>query len=503
MPCLRPHFSGSNLSPSSRSGGIRALRILLGHPEIRDVAMDSCETLLRMLGAELQWPPTVLRKIFVVLSSHEDVPPSIPHDVDLVAMIAARLGNETAWWNYANVVAWIYEETPDLIVDGLRETLDYLNSETCPLSAVNPDPGFLADALELNPAERALLEYACLERNSGLRWLLMLIVDLFPERAYALLASATGLDVPDVRSALAPTGKLQCNKLILVDETAHDLRHFFGLAVRGQYLLSMKFSSIHEMREFLAEGRMGRVEARPVSGALSAETLRAIDVLYLDNFRASVHFKVVQSYFSLKGLQQHAQGAMQAMEILPDCRDQYEKFSERLTPLVAGLNQLVTDFFGQTNHDTASEIPVQWDFVEIPAVDEEEMAVTTLTAAGLSAIEVLKVRVGRALSQVSDSGVAWGGWFQIQPHLTLKPIPERPFYQSGEMLPFCGSLHQLDVHWQSLLNKPLTPLFLDSALCPLARLPQFDCVDMTISTSWDKSTFQYRTESGREHADAN
>lgn len=230
----------------SRRGAVFALRLLLGHPELRAAYMEDCETLVRLLGRRVVWPQKVLNALVRCLrnESGQEMPANVDSDIaDLVACLKGR----QAWSTYDITLSRIYAENPKLITCALEDNLAALNPKGVRKYPGNQNTRLLSKLLGFNPVEMRLLDFAELSTYEQFRNFLRSISGFAPGDAYGLVASCLDAPVSEVRAALRAGAPLRAYGFLRVDSTPNDLEDFIRLGESAQTLLVEEFATAEDM----------------------------------------------------------------------------------------------------------------------------------------------------------------------------------------------------------------------------------------------------------------
>lgn len=229
---------------------------------------------------------------------------------------------------------------------------------------------------------------------------------------------------------------------------------------------------------------------------MNAETLHAVDALYLENFLQTLLYKVCHAEGELRECLRQAEALSGTEKLSLDCRSRYAAVTQRLTPLVTELEEIIGDLYAGGKLASDCEPLVQWGLVESVPEYETRSVIQQLDLAERELITTLN-RIGRSLVSTPETNVSWDSQARIRAYLKLKPIPERPCYQAEFMVRFCTSPPYRSTYYfakpppEADAGCSNSPWLLDSEFAPLTVLPLFEDVEIELEirgdviTSWN------------------
>lgn len=226
---------------------------------------------------------------------------------------------------------------------------------------------------------------------------------------------------------------------------------------------------------------------------MNAETLHAVDALYLENFLQTLLYKTLDADGELCEFLKQAETLSNTTYLSEDCRSRYAKIAKRLEPVVAALEGIAGDLY--TGGELASDCDprVQWGLVENIPEYESRAVIERLETKERELIATLN-HIGKSLSSMPEAHVLWNPRARVRPYLKLRPIPERPCYQDDSMVRFCASPPYLAA---SYFAEPPTeigedgsrcPWLLDAEFSPLTNLPLFEDIEIKLEIRGDVTT---------------
>lgn len=233
--------------------------------------------------------------------------------------------------------------------------------------------------------------------------------------------------------------------------------------------------------------------------------LHAIDVLYLGNFRQTLFHKLLHAQLELREYLKHAEALAHAIEISPDCRKQYTKIIQRLSPPAGMLGEIAYSIYDvDLSGEEAGEL-VQWGLIETIPEEETRAIFSRLDVVEQETIKTLN-GIGEALASLPGVKASWNQWARLRVFYKLKPIPERPCYKTDSIVRFNGSPPFLDAFCFSkpptdTESDPASHYLLDAEFMPLIWLPLLDDVEVEIEIKIDGANPRKPHDEGVANAD--
>ncbi len=235
---------------------------------------------------------------------------------------------------------------------------------------------------------------------------------------------------------------------------------------------------------------------------MDGESLRAVDMLFLNNFLQALLFKACRSKSELYESLRQAQALSREDYLSPDCRLYYAKTAKRLSPLVTVLEKLMDELSSVGDIMSDTELPLQES-----KTDQGVQTRAALQRFGLVERQLILSlnNLGRKLVSMSESNIAWDSQALIRVFLKLRPIPDRPCYQSASMLRFATGLPHLSAHY---FSEPPTEAsiacansswLVDSEHVPLAVLALVEDVEIELEILCDVITCSSDEHKRRAH----
>lgn len=218
---------------------------------------------------------------------------------------------------------------------------------------------------------------------------------------------------------------------------------------------------------------------------MNAETLHAIDAIYLENFLEALLYKALYAEGELRACLRHAETLSGTEYLSPDCRSRYEKIRKRLAPLVSKLGEFTGDLYRGGELTSDYEPLVHWELIEDVPEHESRAVIERLELAERELLTNLN-HIGKSLVSTTASNVSWESSARIKTYLKLKSIPERPCYQDTTMVQFCASPPFHTAHYfaklpvETYADNERYPWLLDDELFPLVYLPLFENLEIEL-----------------------
>lgn len=226
---------------------------------------------------------------------------------------------------------------------------------------------------------------------------------------------------------------------------------------------------------------------------MNAETLHAVDALYLENFLQTLLYRACDADGELRECLQQAEALSSTTNLSADCRARYVEIVKRLRPLVSKLENIVGDLHTGGKLASDCEPLVQWGLVESIPDYETRAVIEQFNLAEQKLMAALN-HIGNGLASMPDVNVLWNSQARVRTYLKLKPIPERPCYQADSMVRFCASPPYQGSHYfakfQATANASCSDSLwlLDSEFSSLTALPLFEGVEIELEVRGDMIT---------------
>lgn len=223
----------------------------------------------------------------------------------------------------------------------------------------------------------------------------------------------------------------------------------------------------------------------PPGRKMNAETLHAVDALYLENFLQTLLYKACHADGELRECLRQAEALSRTVNLSSDCRSRYAEVTKRLAPLVSELDEIMGDLYTGGKLASECEPLVQWGLVESVPEYETCAVIERLDLAERELITTLN-KIGKNLASTPKANVSWDSQARIRTYLKLKPIPERPCYQADSMVRFCASPPYVEAYYfaklpaESNASCSDSPWLLDSEFVPLTALPLFEDIEIEL-----------------------
>lgn len=221
---------------------------------------------------------------------------------------------------------------------------------------------------------------------------------------------------------------------------------------------------------------------------MNAETLHAVDALYLENFLQTLLYRALHAGGELRECLRHAEALASEVHLSSDCRARYGEIVKRLNPVVSAIEDIAGDLYAGGNLASDCEPLVQWGLVDAVPEHETRAVIERLSTAEQKLIAGLN-QIGQCLLSEKEAGLSWGSQARVKAYLKLKPIPVRPCYQADSMLRFSASPPHRGVNFFADIRPnpeasgPQCPWLLDSEYSSLTLLPLFEDVEIEIEIS--------------------
>lgn len=226
---------------------------------------------------------------------------------------------------------------------------------------------------------------------------------------------------------------------------------------------------------------------------MNADTLHAVDALYLENFVQTLLFRALDAKGELRESLKQAEALSATENLSPDCRSRYAEVAKRLGPLVSELSELAGDLYIGGKFASDCEPLVQWGRVESVPEYETRAVIEQFNLAEQKLMAALN-HIGDCLASMPEANVLWNSQARVRTYLKLKPIPGRPCYQADSMVRFCASPPYQGVYYftksQAEGNASYSDAtwFLDPEFDPLTVLPLFEDIEIELEVRGDMIT---------------
>lgn len=216
---------------------------------------------------------------------------------------------------------------------------------------------------------------------------------------------------------------------------------------------------------------------------MNAETLHAVDILYLQVFQQNLLAEIRRARISFKQHHQQSASLANAKELPPDFKQNYRETSKRLLPLINMLGRML-EVLESGNSSWQVSQPGD-DHVETTSLDGTKRVIDLLDTAEQEILDVLNM-VGVCLTDLPRSIIGWHDCGQFRVHVLLKSLPNRPCYDLEVPIDFHTHPFLIAEYRDSKkqLNRQRSqwPHYLIDEVMPLGLYPLIDdlWVDMNI-----------------------
>lgn len=209
---------------------------------------------------------------------------------------------------------------------------------------------------------------------------------------------------------------------------------------------------------------------------MNANVLHAVDSVYLRAFRQNLLDEVLRACVSLKQRLRQSASLATAPDLPAAFRQNYGEIAERLSPLITVLRSMLDQLDGivHSADQQAGEV------LAAPGEVTETMAM--LDAAEIEILNVLN-EVGKSLGTLPPSIVTWDGCARLRTRAHLRPLTERPCYDSETPIDFCVHpflMAEYSSNPQARANTDRCPHYLVNEIIPVALLPMLDGIDIEV-----------------------
>lgn len=239
---------------------------------------------------------------------------------------------------------------------------------------------------------------------------------------------------------------------------------------------------------------------------MNAETLHAVDALYLENFLQTLLYRALHAEGGLRECLKHAEALGGEVNLSSDCRTRYGEVAERLSTVVSALEDIAGDLYAGGDLASDGEPLVQWGLIETVPEYETSSVIERLNTVERELIASMN-QVGQCLISKTEANLSWSSQARVKAYLKLRPIPERPCYKADSMLRFSASPPHRGVHFFADIRQDTEasrseyPWLLDSEYSSLLLLPLFEDVEIEVDISGDVTSPTDIHNPWRLHAD--
>jgi hypothetical protein len=210
---------------------------------------------------------------------------------------------------------------------------------------------------------------------------------------------------------------------------------------------------------------------------LNANTLRAVDTLYLRAFHQNLLADILQARISLKQHHEQAGALALAKELPPSIRQSYAGVAERLLPPLSALSGLLDDIeAGALSWRGAAPRPEDRFSATAPEVISE--VISRLDIAEHEILGVLN-EVGDSLAELAPSIISWDDCARLKTYVILERLAERPCYEEIQihlkLQPFLIAEYKTNQRNDSN-PRVQWPHWLVDEMLPIELLPNLDGV---------------------------
>ncbi|OYW40433.1 MAG: hypothetical protein B7Z35_01200 [Hydrogenophilales bacterium 12-61-10] len=160
---------------------------------------------------------------------------------------------------------------------------------------------------------------------------------------------------------------------------------------------------------------------------VNAETLHAVDTLYLQGFQQNLLAEIRRARFSLKQYHQQGESLAKAEELPLACQQYYGEISARLLPLINMLGSMLSGLESGDLSWQAATPTLEEDLIEATTSEDDKGIIGRLDSVEQEILVVLD-KVGDSLAALPRSIIAWDDCGQFRVHALLKRLPQRSCY---------------------------------------------------------------------------
>lgn len=221
---------------------------------------------------------------------------------------------------------------------------------------------------------------------------------------------------------------------------------------------------------------------------MNADTLHAVDTMYLQAFRQNMLADIQRAYFSLKQHLRQSASLAVAVELPAAFQRSYGEIAGRLPPLISAIRNVLDELEGRRLSCQSAWKPAD---SEITTLAEVAGAITMLDAAEHEILKVLN-DVGKSLAALPPSIISWDSCARLRTCVILQRLAERPCYDEI----------QIDLQTRPFLIAEYTstrredadpcgqwPHYLVDELVPIKLLPLLDDVWIEVEVCGEGCAF--------------
>lgn len=219
---------------------------------------------------------------------------------------------------------------------------------------------------------------------------------------------------------------------------------------------------------------------------MNADTLHAVDTLYLQAFRQNLLADIQGACFSLKQHLRQSVSLAMAQELPAAFRRDYGEIAERLPPLISALCNVLYELEG---HRLSCQSALKPADSEITAPTEAAEAMAMLDAAEHQVLDVLN-DVGKSLAALPPSIISWDGCARLRTCVILQRLAERPCYDLAP--PVDLRIHPFLIAEYAATPQPKRgrwPHYLVDEMVPAGLLPWVDGIRLEVEVRGEGNEF--------------
>ncbi|MHB1144982.1 MAG: hypothetical protein ACYCZS_08810 [Thiobacillus sp.] len=219
---------------------------------------------------------------------------------------------------------------------------------------------------------------------------------------------------------------------------------------------------------------------------MNADTLHAVDILYLQAFRQNLLADIQGACFSLKHHLRQSESLAMAQELPAAFQRNYGEIAERLAPLISALCSVLDKLEG---HRLSCQSALNPADSEIIAGAEAAAAIAKLDAAEHQILDVLN-DVGKSLAALPSSFISWDDSARLKTCVSLQRLAERPCYDLAP--PVELRIHPFLIAEYAATSQPKRgrwPHYLVDEMVPAGLLPWVDGIRIEVEVRGEGNGF--------------
>lgn len=204
---------------------------------------------------------------------------------------------------------------------------------------------------------------------------------------------------------------------------------------------------------------------------MNSNILDAVDTVYLQAFRENLLHEALRTHILLKQFLRQSASLATAQELPLVVRQNYKEVAECLPPLITAFRTML---------DQLEEVRHAVEELAAPVETAEAEAMAMLDAGEDEILNALN-EVGKSLGALPPSIVTWDDCALLRTHISLRPLTERPCYDSEIDIcvhPFL--MAEYSSKHQAGAKVDRWPHYLVNEIVPISLLPLSDRIHVEV-----------------------